>query len=137
MTGTALSGWAVAVGSDLHHLQQAPTKLLKHGATLSHIRQYLGQVSGRMAELHQSAHGPGRRPPSRVGSRPRRPNPGELLTSATARMERHEALALALDLSRRSTPPTADDSQAAVLLAAYAQRPALPWWFATLACCLR
>ena len=32
------------------------TKLLKHGATLSQIRQYLGQVSGRMAELHQSAH---------------------------------------------------------------------------------
>lgn len=31
-------------------------------------------------------------------------NPGELLSSATAPLDRHEALALALDLSRRSTP---------------------------------
>ncbi|MDG4834123.1 site-specific integrase [Solwaraspora sp. WMMD1047] len=82
------------------------TKLLKHGATLSHIRQYLGQVSERMAEhytkiaatdLDDILHavwvaGPGAA------------NPGELLSSATAPLDRNEALALALDLSRRSTP---------------------------------
>jgi integrase len=33
------------------------TKLLKHGATLSHIRQYLGQVSERMAEHYTNPSG--------------------------------------------------------------------------------
>jgi len=82
------------------------TRLLRHGATLSHIRRYLGHVSDRMAEhyakvavseiedilQHVWVAGPGA------------PNPGELLTGATTPMNRLDAEALALDLSRRSTP---------------------------------
>jgi hypothetical protein len=51
------------------------TKLLKHGATLSHIRQYLGQLSERMAEHDVTIEGrglrPRRHPPRRLGDRPR------------------------------------------------------------------
>lgn len=81
------------------------TRLLAHGASLSHIRKYLGHVSDRMAEhytkvavseiedvlQHVWVAGPGAL------------NPGELLSSATS-MNRPQAEALALDLSRRSTP---------------------------------
>jgi integrase len=82
------------------------TNLLRHGATLTHIRRYLGQVSDRMAEhyvhLAQSdleqvlqqvwVAGPGTT------------NPGQLLTTGAAPLSRGQAQALAIDLSRRSTP---------------------------------
>ena len=82
------------------------TNLLRAGASLTHIRRYLGQVSDRMAEhyVHLSnsdledvlqqvwVAGPGTA------------NPGELLTSDTSPMTREQAQALAIDLSRRSTP---------------------------------
>lgn len=82
------------------------TKLLRHGASLSHIRRYLGQVSDRMAEhyaqvavseiedvlQHVWVAGPGAA------------RPGELLSSHLAPLDRHQAEALAIDLSRRSTP---------------------------------
>ena len=82
------------------------TNLLRAGASLTHIRCYLGQVSDRMAEhyVHLSnsdleevlqqvwVGGPGAA------------NPGELLTDATIPMTRVQAQALAIDLSRRSTP---------------------------------
>jgi integrase len=82
------------------------TRLLRHGASLAHIRKYLGQVSDRMAEHYAKVAdtdldeilqavwvaGPGA------------PNPGELLGSPAQPLDRHEAMALALDLSRRSTP---------------------------------
>ena len=82
------------------------TNLLRAGASLTHIRTYLGQVSDRMAEhyVHLSnsdledvlqqvwVAGPGAA------------NPGELLTSDTTPMTREQAQALAIDLSRRSTP---------------------------------
>ncbi len=82
------------------------TRLLRHGASLTHIRRYLGQVSDRMAvhyvHLTQSdldnvlqhlwVTGPGTT------------NSGELLTSDTAPLTREQAQALAIDLSRRSTP---------------------------------
>ena len=82
------------------------TNLLRAGASLAHIRRYLGQVSDRMAEHYiKVAHsdledillavwvaGPGSA------------MPGELLSGGLAPMSREEALALALDLSRRSTP---------------------------------
>jgi hypothetical protein len=82
------------------------TRLLRHGATLSHIRRYLGHVSDRMAEhyakvavseiedilQHVWVAGPGA------------PNPGELLSSHVTPLDRLHAEALALDLSRRSTP---------------------------------
>lgn len=82
------------------------TRLLAHGASLSHIRKYLGHVSERMAEhyakvavseiedvlQHVWVAGPGAA------------HPGELLSSTTTPMDRSQAEALALDLSRRSTP---------------------------------
>jgi integrase len=82
------------------------TNLLRAGASLTHIRRYLGQVSDRMAEhyVHLSnsdledvlqqvwVAGPGTA------------NPGELLNGAETPMTREQAQALALDLSRRSTP---------------------------------
>lgn len=82
------------------------TNLLKHGAGLHHIKQYLGQVSERMAEhyakvasseiedvLHRLwVAGPG----SAV--------PGKLLASPGEGMTKAAAQAMALDLSRRSTP---------------------------------
>ncbi len=82
------------------------TSLLRAGATLTHIRRYLGQVSERMAEhyvhltqsdlenvlQHVWVAGPGAA------------SPGELLSESTTSMTREQATALALDLSRRSTP---------------------------------
>ncbi len=82
------------------------TSLLRHGATLTHIRRYLGHVSDRMAEhyghlshsdLEDVLHyvwvaGPGAA------------TPGELLSGGTEPMTREQAQALAVDLSRRSTP---------------------------------
>ncbi|MDI5962568.1 tyrosine-type recombinase/integrase [Streptantibioticus silvisoli] len=82
------------------------TSLLRHGATLTHIRRYLGQVSDRMAEhyvhltsddlenvlQHVWVTGPGTA------------QPGELLAGETAPLTRERAQALAIDLARRSTP---------------------------------
>ncbi|MEV5720541.1 site-specific integrase [Amycolatopsis mediterranei] len=83
------------------------TSLLRAGATLTHVRRYLGHISEKMAEryihLAQSdledvlqqvwVAGPGTT------------NPGELLTGEAATPLTHkQAQALAIDLSRRSTP---------------------------------
>jgi hypothetical protein len=82
------------------------TSLLRAGASLTHVRRYLGHVSERMAEhyihltqsdledvlQHVWVAGPGSA------------NPGELLTEPTAPLTRDQAQAIAIDLSRRSTP---------------------------------
>ncbi|MGH3122259.1 MAG: tyrosine-type recombinase/integrase [Streptosporangiaceae bacterium] len=82
------------------------TNLLRNGATLSHVRRYLGHLSEKMAEhyihltssdLEDVLHavwvaGPGAA------------SPGQLLTSSAAPMTSEQAQALAIDLSRRSTP---------------------------------
>jgi len=82
------------------------TSLLRAGASLTHIRRYLGHVSEKMAEryvhLAQSdledilqqvwVAGPGSA------------SPGELLAGEPAPLSREQAQALAIDLSRRSTP---------------------------------
>jgi integrase len=82
------------------------TSLLRHGATLTHIRRYLGQVSDRMAEhyvhlshsdledvlQHVWVAGPGAA------------RPGELISGPAAPLPAEQAQALAIDLSRRSTP---------------------------------
>jgi integrase-like protein len=82
------------------------TNLLRHGAGLHHIRRYLGHVSETMTEVyakialseiedvlqHVWVAGPGAA------------NPGEVLSSGLTPMNRKQAHALALDLSRRSTP---------------------------------
>jgi integrase len=82
------------------------TSLLRAGASLSHVRRYLGHVSDRMAEhyIHLSQSdledvlqqvwvaGPGAA------------SPGGLLAGEAAPLAREQAQALAIDLSRRSTP---------------------------------
>ncbi len=82
------------------------TSLLRAGASLSHVRRYLGHVSEAMTEhyihLAQSdledvlqqvwVAGPGTS------------SPGELLAGEAAPLTRAQAQALAIDLSRRSTP---------------------------------
>jgi len=82
------------------------TSLLRAGASLTHIRRFLGHVSEKMAEryvhLAQSdldsvleqvwVAGPGSA------------RPGELLAGTGAPLTREQAQALAIDLSRRSTP---------------------------------
>jgi len=87
------------------------TNLLRHGATLSHIHRYLGQVSDPMAEhyVHLS-HSDLEDVLNHVWvAGPGAPNPGALLSGTTTSgaitpMTREQALALAVDLSRRSTP---------------------------------
>jgi hypothetical protein len=79
-------------------------------ATLAHIRRYLGQVSDRMAEHYvHVAHSDLEDVLNHVWvAGPGASNPGELLSSptmdGTQPMTREQALALAVDLSRRSTP---------------------------------
>ena len=82
------------------------TSLLRAGASLSHVRRYLGHISERMTQryihLAQSdledvlqqvwVAGPGSA------------SPGELLAGESAPLSREQAQALAVDLSRRSTP---------------------------------
>lgn len=82
------------------------TNLLRAGASLAHIRRYLGQVSDRMAEHYTTiAHSDLEDVLHAVWvAGPGAPNPGELLASTTTPLSREQALALALDVSRRSTP---------------------------------
>ncbi|GAA2752990.1 site-specific integrase [Kitasatospora cinereorecta] len=82
------------------------TNLLRAGATLTHIRRYLGHLSERMAEHYVKitnsdlenvlntvwVAGPGAA------------TPGEVLSRGNKAISREEAMAMALDLSRRSTP---------------------------------
>ncbi len=83
------------------------TNLLRHGATLTHIRRYLGQVSERMAEhyVHLS-HSDLENVLQHVWvAGPGTASPGELLAGqAAAPLTREQAQAIAVDLARRSTP---------------------------------
>jgi integrase len=82
------------------------TSLLRHGATLTHIRRYLGQVSDRMAEhyVHLS-HSDLENVLQHVWvAGPGTASPGQLLAGDAAPLSRAQAQALAIDLSRRSTP---------------------------------
>jgi integrase len=103
-------GWLDSLDLGGHVAHQArhtlATKLLAAGASLAHIRRYLGHVSDRMAEHYAKVShsdlddllnavwvaGPGSA------------SPGDLLSSTTTAISRQEAMALAVDLSRRSTP---------------------------------
>ena len=82
------------------------TSLLRHGATLTHISRYLGHVSDRMAEhyIQLSPFRPGRRPAARVGRRARHRQPRQAAGRPATPLTREQAQALAIDLSRRSTP---------------------------------
>jgi len=82
------------------------TSLLRAGASLTHVRRYLGQVSEKMAEhyihltqtdledvlQHVWVAGPGAA------------RPGELISGPADPLSPGQAQALAIDLSRRSTP---------------------------------
>lgn len=82
------------------------TKLLAHGAGLHHIKRYLGHVSIQMAEHYAKVA------TSEIDdilqhiwvAGPAAANPGELLSNPTTAMDREHAEALAVDLSRASTP---------------------------------
>lgn len=82
------------------------TNLLRAGATLAHIRKYLGHVSDRMAEHYvKIAHSDLEHALQAVWvAGPGSAHPGELLSDTTQPLTREQALTLALDLSRRSTP---------------------------------
>lgn len=83
------------------------TSLLRHGATLTHIRKYLGHVSDRMAEhyVHLS-HSDLENVLQHVWvAGPGTANPGQLLSGkAAGSLTREQAMAIAIDLTRRSTP---------------------------------
>jgi integrase len=83
------------------------TNLLRNGATLTHVKRYLGQVSVRMAEhyVHLANTDPVLTDALNAVwvAGPGSANPGQLLSAGTP-MTRHEAEALAIDLTRRSTP---------------------------------
>jgi integrase len=82
------------------------TKLLAAGASLAHIRRFLGHVSDRMAEHYvKVSHSDLDDLLSAVWvAGPGSVSPGELLSGTAEPMSRQDAMALAIDLSRRSTP---------------------------------
>ncbi|MEV7526450.1 site-specific integrase [Streptomyces sp. NPDC091371] len=83
------------------------TNLLRNGANLSHVKRYLGQVSERMAEHYTHLANTDPRLNDALNavwvSGPGSAEPGVLLSSGEP-MSREEAEALAIDLTRRSTP---------------------------------
>ncbi|MFD5478221.1 tyrosine-type recombinase/integrase [Streptomyces hawaiiensis] len=99
---------ALDIGTWVLHQVRHPlaTNLLKNGAGLHRIKQYLGQTSVRMAEHYAKVAS------SEVDdalervwvSGPGSAEPGPLLASPAEHMTRAEAQAMAIDLSRRSTP---------------------------------
>jgi integrase len=82
------------------------TNLLRAGATLAQIRRYLGQVSDRMAEHYTAIASTDLEDILKVVwvAGPGSASPGKLLSGGLTPMSREEAMALALDLNRRSTP---------------------------------
>ncbi|UXY25991.1 tyrosine-type recombinase/integrase [Streptomyces sp. HUAS TT20] len=83
------------------------TNLLRNGANLTHIKRYLGQVSERMAEHYTHLASTDPRLEDALNAvwvaGPGSAEPG-LLLSGSEPMTREEAEALAVDLTRRSTP---------------------------------
>jgi integrase len=103
--------WAdsLDLGSAVSHQARhtMATNLLRAGATLAHIRRYLGHVSDRMAEHYvKVAHSDLEDALNLVWvAGPGSATPGKLLSgSGLAPLTREKALALSIDLSRRSTP---------------------------------
>ncbi|WP_371551369.1 site-specific integrase [Streptomyces sp. NBC_00554] len=108
--GDAFRDWLAAldIGTWVPHQARhtLATNLLKNGAGLHRIKQYLGQISVRMAEHYAKVAS------SEVDdalervwvSGPGSAEPGMLLASPSEHMTRAEAQAMAIDLARRSTP---------------------------------
>lgn len=108
---TGLRNWITGLDLNGHYVAHQArhtlaTCLLRAGASLTHIRRYMGQFSDRMAGAlcPPDPVRPRRRPPTRLGCRPGIANPGESLTDGAAPLTREQAQALAIDLSRRSAP---------------------------------
>jgi integrase len=82
------------------------TKLLQAGATLAHVRKYLGQVSDRMAEHYIHIAGSDLDDLlARVWvAGPGAENPGEPLPGITTPLSRQAAEAMAVSIGRRCTP---------------------------------
>ncbi|MFJ5798553.1 tyrosine-type recombinase/integrase [Streptomyces decoyicus] len=109
-SGDAFRDWlaALEIGAWVPHQARhtLATNLLKNGAGLHHIKQYLGQISIRMAEHYTKvASSEVDDALERVwASGPGSAEPGILLASPSEHMTRAEAQAMAIDLARRSTP---------------------------------
>ena len=109
--GGQFRAWVDSLDLGRHVAHQArhtmATNLLRAGATLAHVRRFLGHVSDRMAEHYIAvAHSDLEDVLSTVWvAGPGSPVPGRLLSgSGLAPLTREKAMALSVDLSRRSTP---------------------------------
>jgi integrase len=84
------------------------TALLRNGATLSHVKRYLGQVSERMAEhyVHLASTDPALEDALNAiwVTGPGAPDPGTLISAGPGGMTPGQAQALMIDLTRASTP---------------------------------
>jgi integrase len=82
------------------------TRLLQAGATLAHVRKYLGQVSDRMAEHY--VHIAGSELDDLLArvwvAGPGAPNPGEPLPGIPTPLSPEQAEAMAVNVGRRCTP---------------------------------
>ncbi|QDN83292.1 site-specific integrase [Streptomyces sp. S1A1-7] len=95
-------------GSVAHQARHTlATNLIKNGANLTHVRRYLGQVSDAMAEHYTHLANTDPKLDQALQAvwvaGPGAAQPGILLSDG-APMSRGEAEALAIDLTRRSTP---------------------------------
>ncbi|WP_327364972.1 tyrosine-type recombinase/integrase [Streptomyces sp. NBC_01296] len=107
---SGFSGWLedLDIGAWVPHQARhtLATNLLKHGAGLHHIKKYLGHLSQQMTEHYAKVAS------SEIDdvlqrvwvSGPGSVVPGTLLVSPDQGLSQKEARAMALDLSRRSTP---------------------------------
>lgn len=107
---TAIKSWVAGLdlgGCVPHQARHTlATKLLAAGATLTHIRKYLGHVSERMAEHYIKV---GVSEIDDVLARvwvagPGSASPGKPLTSNAQPLDREQAEAMAVDVGRRCTP---------------------------------
>jgi integrase len=84
------------------------TALLRNGATLSHVKRYLGQVSERMAEhyVHLASTDPALEDAlsSIWVTGPGAPEPGTVISAGPGGMTPGQARAVMIDLTRASTP---------------------------------
>jgi len=82
--------------------------LLRNGATLSHVKRYLGQVSERMAEhyVHLASTDPALEDALNTiwVTGPGGPEPGTVISAGPGGMTPVQAQALMIDLTRTSTP---------------------------------
>ncbi|HEX9354064.1 MAG TPA: site-specific integrase [Streptosporangiaceae bacterium] len=104
--------WAdgLGVGACVPHQARhsLATALLRNGATLSHVKRYLGQVSERMAEhyVHLASTDPALEDALNTiwVTGPGGPEPGTVISAGPGGMTPVQAQALMIDLTRTSTP---------------------------------